>query len=476
MLPEEIPFLSVAELSGYIKKKEITPVETVRAYLERIERIDPKLNAYITVLADQAEHDAELAGREIASGNYLGPLHGIPVAIKDQIHSKGVRTTDASKIRTDFVPVEDATVLSKLKAAGAILLGKLNMSEFALGDPISSAFGPAHNPWDLERNPGTSSTGSGAATAGFLCATSLGEDTGGSIRGPAANCGLVGLRPTWGRVSRYGVDGACWSIDTIGPISRCVADCAITIGAIAGFDAKDKYTHQVPVPNYYENLGNDLTPLKIGVVKELMDTDTMGTNPEVVSAINTAIEIFAGLGAQIKEISLPLAKHTGAIVRTITHTERVSIHPEWLRERPQDFHHNTRVAFMAGNLIPAQVYYKAQKLRALVRHQVLEAFKDVDLLIQPTSSGPANVMNLEPGVESLEQAKKALVEGGFRGLYSLSGAPALSIPCGFTSPGDGALPLAMQIAGRHFEENTVLRAAYVYEQATTWHNRRPPIS
>ena len=208
MLPEEIPFLSVAELSDYIKKKEITPVETIRAYLERIERVDPKLNSYITVLADQAEHDAELAGREIASGNYLGPLHGIPIAIKDQIHSKGIRTTDASKIRTDFVPVEDATVLAKLRAAGAILLGKLNMSEVALGDPISSAFGPAHNPWDLERNPGTSSTGSGAATAGFLCATSLGEDTGGSIRGPAANCGLVGLRPTWGRVSRYGVDGA----------------------------------------------------------------------------------------------------------------------------------------------------------------------------------------------------------------------------------------------------------------------------
>ena len=169
MLPEEIPFLSVAELSGYIKKKEITPVETVRAYLERIERIDPKLNAYIPVLADQAEHDAELAGREIASGNYLGPLHGIPVAIKDQIHSKGVRTTDASKIRTDFVPMEDATVLSKLKAAGAILLGKLNMSEFALGDPISSAFGPAHNPWDLKRNPGSGPDLARFGSSFFLC-------------------------------------------------------------------------------------------------------------------------------------------------------------------------------------------------------------------------------------------------------------------------------------------------------------------
>ena len=230
------------------------------------------------------------------------------------------------------------------------------------------------------------------------------------------------------------------------------------------------------MPDYYESLNDDITTLKIGVVKELLDTETMGTDPVVAAAINTALEIFGSLGAQIKEISLPLTKHTGAIVRTITHTERVSIHPEWLRERPQDFHHNTRVAFMAGNLIPAQVYYKAQKLRALVRNQVLDAFKDVDLLIQPTSSGPADLMNREPGVRSLEQAKKALVEGGFRGLYSLSGAPALSIPCGFTSPGDGALPLAMQIAGRHFEEATVLRAAYAYEQATTWHNRRPPIS
>ena len=211
-------------------------------------------DSYITVLADQAEQDAEIAGQEISNGNYRGPLHGVPVAVKDQIHSEGIRTTDASQIRTDFIPNEDATVLANLKAAGAILLGKLNMSEFALGDPISSAFGPAHNPWDLNRSPGTSSTGSGAATAGFLCATSLGEDTGGSIRGPAANCGLVGLRPTWGRVSRYGVDGACWSIDTIGPISRTVADCAITIGAIAGFDPKDPISVYGSVPDYQEGL------------------------------------------------------------------------------------------------------------------------------------------------------------------------------------------------------------------------------
>ena len=329
MLPEEIPLLSVVELANHIEKKEITPIETVRAYLSRIEKLDPQLNAYITVLADEAEQAAKIAGQEILNGNYRGPLHGVPVAVKDQIHSEGIRTTDASQIRTDFIPNEDATVLANLKAAGAILLGKLNMSEFALGDPISSAFGPAHNPWDLNRSPGTSSTGSGAATAGFLCATSLGEDTGGSIRGPAANCGLVGLRPTWGRVSRYGVDGACWSIDTIGPISRTVADCAITIGAIAGFDPKDKYTRQISVPDYYAGLTKDITGLKIGVVKELMDTNTMGTDPVVIAAINAALEVFAGLGAEIQEISLPLTKHTGAVVRTITHTERVSLHPEW---------------------------------------------------------------------------------------------------------------------------------------------------
>ena len=349
------------------------------------------------------------------------------------------------------------------------------MSEFALGDPISSAFGPAHNPWDLERSPGTSSTGSGAATAGFLCATSLGEDTGGSIRGPAANCGLVGLRPSWGRVSRYGVDGACWSIDTIGPISRTVADCALTIGAIAGYDPKDPYTRRVPVPNYTQALTGDIRGLRIGLVKELLDTEALGVDPQLADAVRAAAEVLSGLGAQVKEISLPLVRHTGAIVRTITHTERVSLHPEWLRERPQDYHPNTRVAFMAANLIPAQVYYKAQKLRAVVRQQVLKALEDVDLLIQPTSSGPAAKLNLHPTKGSLEQAKRALVDGSFRAVYSLSGAPALSILCGFTSPGDGGLPLALQIAGRPFDEATVLRVAHAYEQNTLWHTRRPPI-
>ena len=470
----DIPFLSATELAGYIQRQEISPVEAVEAYLERIQQVDPALNSYITVTPEEARQAARNAEAEIARGEYRGALHGVPVSIKDQIHTGGIRTTDASNVRAEFIPEEDATVVTNLKNAGAVLLGKLNMSEFALGDPVSSAFGPAHNPWDLERSPGTSSTGSGAATAGFLCATSLGEDTGGSIRGPAANCGLVGLRPTWGRVSRYGVDGACWSIDTIGPISRTVADCAATIGAIAGYDPRDPYTRRVPVPNYQEALTGEVRGLRIGVVRELVDPELSGVDPQTSEAVQAAAGLLAEMGAEVKQVSMPISLHTGAIIRAITHTERVSLHPEWLRERPQDYHPNTRVAFMAGNLIPAQVYYKAVKLRAMVRQQVLDLLQEVDVLLQPTSSGPAAKMT-SGEVASKEQAKGALGEGSFRGPYSLSGAPALSVLCGFTSPDEGALPLALQIAGRPFDEATLLRVAYAYEQNTPWHHRRPPV-
>ena len=474
MQPAEIPYLSATELGGLIAAREVTPLEAVDAYLSRIEQVDSQLNAYITVCAEAARQEARQAGAEIARGQYLGPLHGVPVAVKDQIHTQGILTSDASKIRADFIPESDATVVTRLRQAGAILLGKLNMSEFAMGDPISSYYGAARNPWDLERNPGTSSTGSGAATAGFLCATSLGEDTGGSIRGPAANCGLAGLRPTWGRVSRYGVDGACWSIDTIGPISRTVADAALTLGAIAGYDPQDPYSGRVPVPDYRDTLTGDLRGVKVGLVTELMNT-TLGLDTQTRDAVAAAAQTLADLGAEVQEVSLPLAAQTGAIVRTITSTERVSLRPEWLRERPQDYHFNTRVAFIVGNIIPAQVYYQAQKLRAIVRRQVLDLLESVDVLIQPTSSGPAGKLDFTPGVGSKAAAARALVEGSFRGPYSLSGVPALSIPCGFTGEGDGALPLALQIAGRPYAEATVLRVGHAYEQATPWHTRKPPI-
>ncbi len=477
MNPSDIPFLSATELAAAIRAREISAVEAVDAYLDRIEAVGDRLNAYITVSADEARAEARRLDEEAASGSFRGSLHGVPVGIKDQIHTAGIRTTDASKIRAEFVPGRDATVVTRLKDAGAVIIGKTNMSEFALGDPISSWFGPARNPWDTARNPGTSSTGSGSATAGFLCATSLGEDTGGSIRGPAANCGLVGIRPTWGRVSRAGVDGASWSTDTIGPISRTVADCALTLGVIAGHDPKDRYSRPEPVPDYLAELDGGVAGMRIGVVQELMGGHGLRLDDRSRDAVQAAAEVFRELGAEVVPVSLPMAPYTGPIVRTITSTERVSLNPEWLRERLEDYHPNTRVAFATGNLIPGQVYYKALKLRALVRRQVIETFREVDLLIQPTSTGPAGLLSDEPAVvSSKEMAAAALREGSFRGLYSLSGCPALSIPCGFTdgNGGEAPLPLAMQIAGPHVGEAAVLRAAYAYEQGTPWHKRLPP--
>ena len=471
----DIPFLSATQLASLIEARQVSPEEALHAYLDRIEQVGPKVNAYITVCADEAVQQARQAGQEIQQGRYRGPLHGIPVAVKDQVHTTGILTTDASKIRADFIPNEDATVVAKLKEAGAVIIGKTNMSEFAIGDSFSSFKGPARNPWDLSRDPGTSSTGSGAATAARLCATSLGEDTGGSIRGPASLCGLVGLRPTWGRVSRFGADGACWSIDTIGPISRTVEDCAATIGAIAGYDPKDPYTRQVPVPDYRQALTGDIRGLKVGLVQEYLDPEKSGVDPRVRDAVIAAAGVLSELGAEVRDVSLPLSVNCGVAIRTITHVDRVSLHPEWLRERPQDYHHNTRVSFSTANLIPAPVYYKAQKVRAMVRREVLGALEDVDVLIQPTSAAPAGVMSMDGTVASKQQAKQALHRGGYTGPYSLTGTTAMSILCGFSSEGDGGLPLALQIAGRPFDEATVLRVGHAYEQATPWHNRLPPI-
>tara|TARA_B100001013_G_scaffold343801_1_gene272346 strand:+ start:1444 stop:2871 length:1428 start_codon:yes stop_codon:yes gene_type:complete len=475
MSNQELVFLSAANLASEIKNKQISPVEAVEAYLDRINHVDPKLNAYITVLADKALEAAHQSESDITSGVNKGSLHGVPVAVKDQIYTKGIRTSSASKIRSGFVPDFDATVVNGLKRSGAIILGKLNMTEFAMGDPITSAFGVTHNPWDLDRNPGTSSTGSGAATASFMCASSLGEDTGGSVRGPAANCGIVGIRPTWGRVSRYGVDGASWSLDTIGPISRTVKDCALTLGAIAGFDQNDPYTRNIPVPDYAACLTGDVKGLKIGLVKEFLDTEVMGVTQAVRQGVMDAAELLASLGAEVEETSLPLAPVSGVASRIISAVERSSLHPEWLRDKPDDFHHNTRVAFSVGELIPSQVYYKAQKLRTLVRKQTLKALEKFDVLAMPVASEPATIMNLKPGIESKEAAVNALTEGSYRGLFSMVSGPAMSICCGFSTEGNNKLPLALQLAGRPYDESTLMNVAYAYEQNTAWHLERPPL-
>jgi aspartyl-tRNA(Asn)/glutamyl-tRNA(Gln) amidotransferase subunit A len=468
----QLPFLPVTELAELIAKHEISPVEVVEAYLERIERLDARLNAFLTVCRDEALQAAHAAERALARGEYRGPLHGVPFAVKDQLSTKGIRTTAGTPIFEQFVPDADATVVAKLEQAGAVLLGKLNMTEFGTTG-FSHQFSTPRNPWDLERYTGGSSSGSGAATAGFLCATSLGEDTGGSVRFPAAWCGLVGLRPSWGRVSRHGLMPGVWSMDTIGPLSRTVADCALTLEAIAGHDPKDPYTWNVPVPRYAQRLDGNIKGLKVGVVREQLHSDLV--EPEIREAVLRAVGVLKELGASVAEVSIPLSVHASTISGGLR-VEAPLRYRELIRTRLREIGHDNRIGYLTGALLPAQAYYKAQQLRSLLRQEVLEALERVDVLVQPTAGKAAQTIEPDPVVDSQEKANR--LSWLLTTIYSLANTPALNIPCGFLAsgePGGQELPIGLQIAGRPFAEETVLKVAYAYEQATPWHTRRPPL-
>ena len=376
MVGSELPLHSASALAGLIESREASPVEVVEAYLQRIDDLDFKFNSFITVLRERALEEARQAEREILAGNYRGPMHGIPVGVKDQIWTKDIRTTGGSRILADFVPDDDATVIANLRNAGAILLGKTNLTEFAVTG-FTHRFSTPRNPWDLNISAGGSSSGSGAATAAFLCATSLGEDTGGSIRRPAAWCGIVGLRPGWGRVSRYGLMRGVWSMDTIGPISRTVEDAAITLSAIAGYDPRDPTTWNTPVPDYRQALDGDIRGRRVGIVTELLHSDMV--EPDVADAVTAAASTLAELGADVEEISIPLAAHANAIAGALLAVEPALNMKEWVRERLHDFGHDNRIGLLTGSLGPAQAYQKAQKLRALLREDVLAAFQTYDV-------------------------------------------------------------------------------------------------
>ena len=468
---KELPFLTASQLSRLIETKEVSPVEATEAYLDRIEAVDPKLNSYITVTGEQALEAARKAEHEIATSQHRGPLHGVPMAVKDQFNTAGIRTTGGSSILKDNIPDEDATVITNLKKAGAVMLGKLNMSEFAMAEIYNHPYGTPRNPWDLERNPGTSSSGSGAATAASLCATSLGEDTGGSIRGPANFSGLVGLRPSHGRVSRHGVLGGSWSMATVGPISRSVEDAAITIQAIAGYDPKDRYSWNVPVPDYRQALTGDIQGIKLGVVQERMDSPNL--DPEVRDTVAKAISALGELGASSQDVSIPLAPKAGALTMSILSVEWSNLHRPLFEPNIDELDHNNKIRFLTGSVIPAQFYYKAQKIRAVLRQQILDALEQVDVLVLPTGPVTAPPVESVPGVQSKEHALTGLAGRiSFTGPFNLAGTPALSVPCGFSSSG---MPMGLQIVGRPFAEETVLRVAHAYEQTTEWHNRRAPV-
>ena len=466
MVRSELPLHSASALASLIESKEASPVEVVEAYLQRIDDLDFKFNSFITVLRERALEEARQAEREILAGDYRGPMHGIPVGVKDQIWTKGVRTTGGSRILADFVPDDDATVISNLRKAGAILLGKTNLTEFAVTG-FTHRFSTPRNPWDLNISAGGSSSGSGAATAAFLCATSLGEDTGGSIRRPAAWCGIVGLRPGWGRVSRYGLMRGVWSMDTIGPISRTVEDAAITLSAIAGYDPNDPTTWNTPVPDYRQALDGNIRGLRVGIVTELLHSDMVES--DVANAVTAAASALAELGANVEEVSIPLAAHANAIAGTLLAVEPAVNMKDWVRERIHDFGHDNRIGLLTGSLVPAQAYYKAQRLRALLREDVLAAFRTYDALVMPTSGRQAVPLQEDPPVASKETASRLPFMR--TNTFNLSSAPAISVPCGF---GGRGLPVGLQIAGPPGGEEMVFRLAHAYEQNTPWHTMRPP--
>ena len=463
----DIPFLSATELSRLLETKEVSPVEATEAYLERIDGLDFKFNSYLTVCGNEALQAAREAERAIVQGNYLGPMHGIPVAVKDQLWSKGIRSTGGSRILGDFIPDEDATAIANLKRAGAILLGKTNLTEFAITG-MSHRYSYPRNPWNLDVSPGGSSSGSGAATAAFLCATSLGEDTSGSLRRPATWCGLVGLKPGWGRVSRYGVMPGSWSMDTIGPKSRTVEDAAITLGAVAGYDPKDPYTWNTPVPDYRGALDGDIKGMRAALIIEQIDGEL--AEAEVREAVVKAASVLGELGASVEEVSLPLTRYMTDISSLLIRVESASTHRDWIRGRLQDYGHDNRIGLLTGSIMPAQVYYKAQRLGSLLRKQVLEALEKYDVLVLPTSGViPPKIREADQPITSRQGARQSPLSS--TGAFNLAGTPAISVPCGFSTEG---LPIGLQIAGRTGGEETIIKVAHAYEQATPWHTMRPP--
>lgn len=471
---EELVFLSAAEQGRLVRDRKLSPVELVRACLERIGRYDGILRAYITVCAEQALEQARQAEREIAAGNYRGPLHGLPFGVKDQFCTRGIRTTLGSRITADYVPDHDAAVIEKLRAAGAILIGKENLHEFGKGGTNVFPYGQPRNPWNPEHNPASSSSGSGIAPAAGFSSGSLGEDTGGSVRSPAAANGIVGLRPTFGRVSRYGGVMYGWTADTVGPLTRTVEDNALFLQAIAGHDPRDPLSSMRPVPDYAAALRPDMHGLTLAVVRELTWPD--GVHAEVRSAMEAALDVLRRLGAKVKEISLKLAKHAVPLQLLTSDSDIAAMMLQrWLRTRWNDFDVGTRTRLAAGCLVPAAVYHRAMRARVLVRREILDALAGCDALLCPAALNPAG--RIDAAREQVDTPEDMDTRVLLRRIsaypFSMANIPAIALPMGFTRAG---LPVSLQVAAKPFDESTVFHVAHAYERATPWHRRHPDLA
>ena len=458
--------LTIGQASELLRTQQLSPVELVRAFLDRIKATDDQLHSYLLVLEDQALADARVAEAEIQRGEYKGPMHGIPFALKDLYDTAGVRTTSGSRVDIDRIPTEDATTTARLKAAGGILLGKLTMHEFALGGPdFTTPFEPARNPWNTAHVTGGSSSGSGSAVAAGQCMGALGSCTGGSIRGPASLCGIVGLKATYGRVSRAGVVTLSWSQDHCGPMTWTVEDTAYMLQAIAGYDSKDPTTSRSPVPDYSLSLREDIRGVKIGVPRHFFFSNEPGVNQEAVSIVDRQLGVLEELGAELVEVTIPSLEYVRPANVVIMLTEAYAYHEPNLKSRPQEFGEMVRARFRIGGMLSASDYVQAQRTRKLVKREVAQTLEHVDLLVSPTMTQPAAAFE---GYDSTSTVRGP----SFTAPYNLTGLPAISVPCGFTEAG---LPVGMQLAGKPFDEPGVIRAAYTYEQHARWFDRRPSI-
>jgi aspartyl-tRNA(Asn)/glutamyl-tRNA(Gln) amidotransferase subunit A len=458
---DELVWKSMGELARLIAGKEVSPVEVVRAYLARIDALDGRLRAYITVMRDHALGAARAAEAAVLGGGPLGHLHGVPVALKDLCSTTDAPTTGGSKILADVTPAEDATVVTRLRRAGAIILGKLNMHEFAYGpEGLNAHFGTPRNPWDARthRIPGGSSSGSAVAVAAGLCAGALGSDTGGSIRIPSALCGITGLKPTYGRVSRAGILPLSWSLDHVGPMTRSAADCALMVRSIAGYDPRDPTTSALPVPDYTAALTGGITGVRVGLLRPFF---LEATGLVLRQAVEQAAKILEGLGAQVEEVSLPHAVHAAGVSLAIIAPEALSYHARWLKERPGDYQADVAERLKLGAFVSALHYLRAQRVRA-----------KLDVLLGPATSIVATALGQTEVMVDRETSDVRTALLRFTRPFNVSGHPACAVPCGFTAAG---LPVGMQIVGRPFDEATVLRVADAYQRATDWHTRRPPV-
>ena len=460
-MSDEIAYATIAELGARYRKRDLSPVEVTQALLARIEKLDPILHAFVTLTADSALAEARSAEEALRRGD-ARPLLGIPVAHKDIYLTRGVRTTGGSALLADWIPDEDATCVQRWRAAGTVQLGKLITHEFAFGPQFPGhRFPPAKNPWNLDHIPGGSSSGSGTALAAGLVTGATGSDTGGSIRGPAAFCGIVGLKPTYGRSSRARVLTLSWTLDHTGPMARTVQDCAFLLQPLAGYDPADPASSRAPVDDYVAPLGRDIRGLKIGVPRAYFLEEV---DAEVARAFEEALETLRRLGAEVRDVQIPSLRGAHSFL-LILMAEAYAYHESDIREHPELYGDVLRERILAGALVTASEYTQAQRIRAEICRETAEVLKTVDVLASPTALKPAT-----PFAQAFDP-EFAFPKSNMAP-FNLTGLPTLALPCGFSASG---LPVSFQLSGRPFEEATVLRAGHAYEQATTWHTRRPPV-